>query len=109
MHSCAQRRDSADFRLAKSTTFVMFPGIVSKHPLAVLVAEPSPITDPPDEKQVPSYDPVSQVQIPWNDIENHMEILCSDKHTGDPDTRSATTEDWWHRANSDDDTDDSGT
>lgn len=78
---------------------------MNRHPLVQFVAEPSTAFD--EEKSHPEYDPETQLQFHWNEINDHMEILASGKSTGDPDTRSATTN--WVNGGSDDDTDDSGT
>lgn len=78
-----------------------------EHPLVSLVAKPSvPFADGPEAP--PTYNPSTQMQIIWENVTDHMEILCSSDRTGDPDTRSATTE-WEGGTSSDDDTDDSGT
>jgi hypothetical protein len=78
------------------------------HPLAVFLAAPAEPTVGPDE-ELP-YDPVTQLQAQWNDIPDHLEILCSGERTGDPDTRSGTTEvRGYPSSTTDDDTDDSGT
>lgn len=80
-----------------------------KHPLATILANPA---EPfgTEVEDAPAYDPVSQMTVKWADINNHLEVLLSGKSTGDPDTRSATTEALdGMRIGSDDDTDDSGT
>jgi hypothetical protein len=80
-----------------------------QHPLARLLATPSKGTESRGGEE-PSYDPRTQLQVQWVDIENHLEVLCSGKKTGDPDTRSATTaRRISENVDSDDDTDDSGT
>ena len=76
------------------------------HPLAVLLSVESKPTQSAEETPAPEYDPLMQMQFVWKDIRNHLDILMSGKSTGDPDTRSATTE---YFTGSDDDTDDSGT
>ncbi len=78
-----------------------------EHHLAVFLASPATTAVEPDEES--PYDPVSQLQISWKDIPDHMTILCSGKKTGDPDTKSATTDRPTHVSPSDHDTDDSGT
>ena len=79
-----------------------------EHPLAKFLATPSKRTQGPSGDE-PAYDPNSQLQVQWVDIENHRDVLCSGQRTGDPDTRSATTEGRGPGDHSDDDTDDSGT
>ena len=78
-----------------------------KHPLVKFVGRVA--TPFKQEGDVPIYDPKTQLQVNWNDIQDHLEILCSGKTTGDPDTRSATTDNVLDHSRSDDDTDDSGT
>lgn len=80
-----------------------------KHPLATILANPAePLGTEVEDS--PTYDPISQLTVKWVDINNHLEILLSGKSTGDPDTRSSTTEAIdGMRIGSDDDTDDSGT
>lgn len=87
---------------------------IVEHPLARFLAAPSrPMQGPVGEE--PAYDPRSQLQVQWVDIENHRDVLCSGEKTGDPDTRSATTAPpgstpgYPSTGRSDDDTDDSGT
>jgi len=78
-----------------------------EHPLAVFLAAPATLAIQPDEES--PYDPVTQLQVRWKDIPDHMEILCSGNTTGDPSTRSATTKNDFDHNRSNDDTDDSGT
>jgi hypothetical protein len=52
----------------------------------------------------PGYDPVTQRQRNWNEVENYRELLCSGEHTGDLITDSATT---GPESQSDSDVDDS--
>jgi len=76
-----------------------------EHPLAVFLAAPATSVIEPDEEA--PYDPLTQLQGRWKDIPDHIEILCSGKRTGDPETRSNTTQGEFGQ--SDHDTDDSGT
>lgn len=48
---------------------------MGNHPLVKYVAVPA---EPLVEEEVhPAYDPDTQLQILWNEISNHMEILAS--------------------------------
>jgi hypothetical protein len=78
----------------------------AQHHLAVFLAEKSMPTPPEQTVMFPGYDPVTQLQRNWNEVENYRELLCSGEHTGDPNTNSNTTV-WEHH--DDPDTDDSGT
>jgi hypothetical protein len=78
------------------------------HPLAVFLAtEAQPLET--QAYDFPGYDPATQLQGNWNGIANHLEVLCSDAHTGEPSTQSHTTSFGPHNENPDLDTDDSGT
>jgi hypothetical protein len=80
----------------------------TQHHLTKFLATPSkPMKCPAGEE--PAYDPNSQLQIQWVDIEDHMDVLCSGERTGDPDTLSSTTAPPDRRYPGDADTDDSGT
>jgi len=80
------------------------------HPLAVFLAtEAEPVTARQMTCDFPGYDPTTQLQGNWNDITNHLEILCSDANTGEPSTQSHTCTYGPHNEYPDFDSDDSGT
>ena len=79
-----------------------------QHPLAkYLAGEAVPV--PPPRTSIPDYDPESQLQVVWKDVESHMDLLCSSGQTGDPDTVTATTAGPPDKTVADLDSDDSGT
>jgi len=78
------------------------------HPLAVFLATEAEPVNGKATCDFPGYDPATQLQGNWNGITNHLEVLCSDAHTGEPSTQSHTTSFGPHNENPDLDTDDSG-
>lgn len=83
----------------------------AQHPLAVFVAtEAEPLLFTGQiSSGFPGYDPLTQLQGNWNDVTNHLEVLCSDANTGEPSTVSHTTSYGPHNEYPDQDSDDSGT
>jgi hypothetical protein len=79
--------------------------MTAQHHLAVFLGEKSMPIPPDRTVMFPGYDPVTQLQRNWSEVENYRELLCSGEHTGDPNTMSSTTA---HGDQEDPDTDDSG-
>jgi hypothetical protein len=81
----------------------------AQHPLAVFLATESEPLAVSASSAFPGYDPTTQLQMNWNRLSDHLEILCSAPVTGDPGTESATTSWGPNNENLDNDVDDSGT